>query len=102
MFLHQIRDGATDDSYGVQVADLAGLPESVVKKARQRLETLEQTRYDPSQKLVADEHQNNPPDNDDAKTDPVKARLISTQLDSLSPKEALDLLYELKGELKDK
>jgi len=99
VFLHQIRDGATDDSYGIQVASLAGLPDSVIKKARLRLETLEQKRYDPLQTDSVNEHQQRKPERSKDNSNLLAEQLNSIQLDTLSPKQALDLLYKLHDDL---
>ncbi|MCZ2500161.1 DNA mismatch repair protein MutS, partial [Xylophilus sp. Kf1] len=71
IFLHEVRKGAADRSYGVQVARLAGLPASVVERARTVLTALE-----------SGERQS--------------ARPVAL-IDDLPPREALDLIYELKA-----
>ena len=56
IFLHEVRKGAADRSYGVQVAKLAGLPDSVVERARVVLEQLEQNeREGGKQKTLIDD-----------------------------------------------
>ena len=103
IFLHEVRKGAADRSYGVQVARLAGLPEAVVNRARVVLEALEKGEREGGtkrQSLI-----------DDlplfstapaaprvtAKASEVEARLAGIQPDELTPLEALRIVYELRG-----
>ncbi|PIE08285.1 MAG: DNA mismatch repair protein MutS [Rhodobacterales bacterium] len=106
IFLHEVRKGAADRSYGVQVAKLAGLPPSVVERARIVLETLEQGEREGSggaKGLVDDlplfATTPTPPATSPspAITSPVIQRLSEIHPDELTPREALDLLYELKS-----
>ncbi len=103
VFLHEVAPGAADRSYGIQVAKLAGLPAAVVARARQVLDHLETSDKNGggSERLISDLplFQSTPT----ASTAPVETgpsaleeRLSDINPDSLSPKEALDLLYELK------
>lgn len=102
IFLHEVNRGAADRSYGVQVAKLAGLPASVVARARTILETLEsgeRSGGNPAKALLEDLPlfaSAPPPAPPAPKPDPVAARLADIAPDALSPREALDLLYELK------
>ena len=102
IFLHEVKKGAADRSYGVQVARLAGLPDSVVSRAKVVLEMLEKGEREGKvgQKALIDDLplfsvtpttpaiQNQP--------SPVTERLDNILPDDLSPKEALAILYELK------
>lgn len=103
IFLHEVRQGAADRSYGVQVAQLAGLPKVVVERARAVLEALEKgEREGPAQKALIDDlplFAAIPTQAEITKTrpNPLEQRLTEVQPDSLSPREALDLLYELKA-----
>ena len=103
IFLHEVRRGAADRSYGVQVAKLAGLPESVVERARIVLDALEQGEREggTAQKALIDDlplfSATPPPAPSPARTSPVEERLADVLPDELSPREALDLVYELKG-----
>jgi DNA mismatch repair protein MutS len=97
-----VKEGAADRSYGVQVARLAGLPHAVVERAKVVLEALEKGDRDrPSQKALIDDLplfravRAEPPARVAASA--VEARLKEISPDDLSPKEALGLLYELKG-----
>ncbi|AZL59301.1 DNA mismatch repair protein MutS [Tabrizicola piscis] len=102
IFLHEVRKGAADRSYGVQVARLAGLPPSVIDRAKVVLEALEKgDREGGSQKALIDDlplfraappQAPRPVKQDSA----VEARLRDIHPDDLTPIEALRLVYELK------
>ncbi|WP_405054033.1 DNA mismatch repair protein MutS [Tabrizicola sp.] len=106
IFLHEVKKGAADRSYGVQVARLAGLPASVVERAKVVLEALEKgEREGGSQKAlindlplfrVAPATAPRP----QAKQSAVEARLRDVHPDELTPMEALKLLYELTQAVK--
>ena len=103
IFLHEVRRGAADRSYGVQVARLAGLPEAVIARAREvlnRLEAGEAGRPGASE-LIDDLplFRAQPPAPPPTATRPsaVEARLRNTHPDALTPREALALLYDLKA-----
>ncbi|WP_171208740.1 MULTISPECIES: DNA mismatch repair protein MutS [unclassified Ruegeria] len=101
IFLHEVHKGAADRSYGVQVAQLAGLPASVVDRARVVLEQLEKTeREGGKQKALIDDlplfSAAPPPPPAPKKTSPVTDMLNDILPDELSPREALDLIYKLK------
>ena len=102
IFLHEVRLGAADRSYGVQVAKLAGLPESVVARARLVLEALEKgEREGGNQKAFIDDlplfaAKPVPPPAPQTKS-AAEGRLRDVLPDELTPKEALNLIYELKA-----
>jgi DNA mismatch repair protein MutS len=102
VFLHEVAKGAADRSYGVQVARLAGLPAAVVARARDVLTQLESGETaGKAEKLVDDlplfsaamRREMPAP----AKTDPLGEALAAINPDELTPKEALEALYRLKG-----
>ena len=100
IFLHEIAPGAADRSYGIQVARLAGLPPTVVARAREVLRQLEETdRKSPARTLIDDlplfSAARTPAT--EAPVDPVAALLDGIAPDELSPKEALEALYKLKA-----
>jgi len=102
IFLHEVKKGAADRSYGVQVAKLAGLPEAVVNRARMVLEKLEQgEREGGKNKALIDDlplfSATPAPVAPKAKESEVENRLKDIQPDGLTPLEALSLIYELKG-----
>ena len=92
VFLHSVKPGPADRSYGLQVAQLAGVPLSVIKRARSYLEALERRRdtaipQDPSAQV--DLFLTLPPH-------PAVDALKEIDPDGLSPRAALEALYELK------
>ncbi len=106
IFLHEVHKGAADRSYGVQVAQLAGLPASVVDRARVVLDQLEKTeREGGKQKALIDDlplfSAAPPPPPPAAKTSPVTDMLNDVLPDELTPREALDLIYKLKEAAKN-
>lgn len=94
VFLHKVVPGGADQSYGVHVAQLAGIPGSVVDRARELLVQLEQDSGDFALKLPRSTTQQL--SFFDAPENPVVAALRSLEVDGLSPLEALTKLYELK------
>jgi DNA mismatch repair protein MutS len=102
IFLHEVREGVADRSYGVQVARLAGLPGAVVERARVVLEALEQgEREGGKAKALVDDlplfSRAAAPTPPLAKPSGVETRLREALPDELSPREALALVYELRG-----
>ena len=92
VFLHSVREGPANQSYGLQVAALAGVPPQVIKRARSYLRELEQGRSaapGPQPELPLFEP---PPPRNEA-----LQRLRALDPDSLTPRDALALLYELKA-----
>ena len=89
IFLHQVVEGGADRSYGIHVAELAGLPRQVVVRARQVLSELEGQR--PLERPEASAQLSLPLDH------PVVAELKQLDLERLSPREALEKLYAWQG-----
>lgn len=108
IFLHEVREGAADRSYGVQVAQLAGLPKPVIARARDVLEALEKGERDSASPMaLIDElplfsaaSQREAPKSVSRETSEVEERLAQLQPDEMTPREAMDALYALKGLLK--
>ncbi|MEP3345151.1 MAG: DNA mismatch repair protein MutS [Litoreibacter sp.] len=101
IFLHEVKRGAADRSYGVQVAKLAGLPPSVIDRARVVLEQLEKGDREGGAKpkaLIDDLplFATTPAPAPIAKSSLADDRLKEVSPDELTPREALQLLYELK------
>ena len=103
VLLHELAQGAADQSYGLAVAKLAGVPPAVVARAKQVLTRLEAARAEtggiaaglgelPLFAAAAT------PDAEPSPEAQLAERLRATDLDALSPREALDLLYDLKRE----
>jgi len=106
IFLHEVRKGAADRSYGVQVAKLAGLPEAVTDRARVVLEALEKgEREGGKQRAMIDDlplFRISPAATAaPAKTSEVEAILRDISPDQLTPMDALNLIYSLKSKLKN-
>jgi len=104
IFLHEVRQGAADRSYGVQVARLAGLPPAVIERAKSVLEALESGEREGGgrQKALIDDLPlfrmvaAAPAPKVVAKVSAVEERLKMLHPDELSPKDALGLIYELR------
>lgn len=97
VFMHHVQEGAASKSFGLQVAQLAGVPKAVIQRARHKLSLLEQhshndtpgpsaTAVQPQLELLPAEH-------------PVLEKLRILNPDDLSARQALDLLYQLKQQL---
>jgi DNA mismatch repair protein MutS len=102
VLLHELAEGAADRSYGLAVAKLAGVPPPVVKRARAVLDRLEKGRAEtgglgaglgelPLFAAMAQEA-------DRPEVDALRETLAALDIDALTPREALDLLYRLKVE----
>jgi DNA mismatch repair protein MutS len=91
VFLHTVEDGPASQSYGVQVAALAGMPTSVVREARRRLALLE--NRDVGSSTQPDLFATSPPPPEPPH--PAMDALRDINPDDFSPREALDKLYEL-------
>jgi DNA mismatch repair protein MutS len=94
VFLHAVEEGPASQSYGLQVAGLAGVPKAVIRQARKYLQLLEEAS-------VARGNQNDlfsktQPVEEEPQLDPVRDELGKINPDELSPREALELLYRLK------
>ncbi len=103
IFLHEVRKGAADRSYGVQVAQLAGLPPSVVARARVVLDALERGEREggATQKALIDDlplfaAAPPPPPPAAPASSPVVDMLDGIHPDELTPRAALDMIYKLK------
>ena len=105
IFLHEVRKGAADRSYGVQVAKLAGIPQTVINRATEVLEKLENNDQGGKTQTLIDELPlfNISPSNlvKPDTTSSVEMELKSIHPDELTPKDALSLIYKLKAFLKD-
>jgi DNA mismatch repair protein MutS len=95
VFLHEVRDGPANQSYGLAVAQLAGVTPAVIKRARSLLVQLEERAAGraPQLDLFAAA---SPPPAPAAAPDPVHERLAALDLDALSPRAAWELLAELQ------
>ena len=101
VFMHQVQDGAASKSYGLQVAQLAGVPRVVIQKAKQKLTQLEQQSL-LSAKAPAVVKTAEPLQQQlfvEAEPHPILDQLAKLDPDQLSARQALDLLYQLKASL---
>ena len=101
IFLHKILKGAADDSYGIYVAKLAGLPKETITRAKAILKELElsdiaKKTIETSKKVNAEDIA---VDMFNYKLNEISRILKKTDLDELSPKEGLELLYKLKEKI---
>ncbi|MCF7958475.1 MAG: DNA mismatch repair protein MutS, partial [Phycisphaerae bacterium] len=108
VFLHKILDGRTDKSYGIHVARLAGIPQSVISRSQEILVELEnnfsreahrpelggrlEAKNDNSQLLLFD----------NLEPDPMLEKLRQSDLNNLTPMQAINLLHEVKTELENR
>ncbi|WP_372598806.1 DNA mismatch repair protein MutS [Amphritea sp.] len=94
VFMHEVQEGPASQSYGLQVAQLAGVPDNVISRARQKLIQLEEDAGQTEQRRQP------PPVQDDLfvapRPHPALVQLQALEPDNLSPREALDLIYTLK------
>ena len=109
VFLHEVREGPASRSYGIQVAQRAGLPPAVLRMARRELERLELGGTHPAQLSLFggtpdDAADPVPTDTTASLTEPsaphpVLAALADLEPDSLTPRQALEALYQLRATL---
>ena len=99
VFLHTVKKGATNRSYGLQVALLAGVPQNIVSHAKQFLQEMEACQSLPNADKKQDDMFTEKQDGlgDTGQDDPLLNELTNLDPDSLSPKAALDILYKLKS-----
>jgi DNA mismatch repair protein MutS len=102
VFLHEVAPGAADRSYGIHVAKLAGLPPAVVARAEEVLRALDEGRegHKPLARIDDLPLFATQPAAASPKASAVEDALKEIQPDALTPKQALELLYELKAKLK--
>ncbi|MBI2754420.1 MAG: DNA mismatch repair protein MutS [Betaproteobacteria bacterium] len=95
VFLHAVEEGPASQSYGLQVAGLAGVPKPVIRQARRYLEMLEEQSLSRGGQndLFAGAARNAEPE---PMADPLREVLTNINPDEISPREALELLYRLK------
>lgn len=93
IFMHTVNEGPASQSYGLQVAQLAGVPEGVIHKAKQKLQELEQEQRRGETVLEAPTPKSLPKHE---KIHPALAALQALSPDALTPKQALEEIYELK------
>jgi DNA mismatch repair protein MutS len=96
VFLHAVEEGPASQSYGLQVAGLAGVPKAVIRQAKKYLQLLEDSsvaRGGQSDLFMKGAQAQSEPE---PEPDPLRAEFDRLNPDELSPREALELLYRLK------
>ena len=100
-FLRRIIPGGADDSYGIEVAKLAGLPDWIIKRAKEILKELTSGKIDDKETFANISPHNNEDDMQlnllDTASNAVTDKLKSVDVNTLTPIEAMNLLYELKN-----
>jgi len=106
IFLRKIVPGGADDSYGIEVAGLAGVPAGVIKRAKAVLKAIEDDELSAAGVAKGSQKKRNDPAEDtgqlsliDMGASEIAEKLKSTDLNTLTPLEALSLLFELKKKL---
>ena len=100
-FLRKIVRGSTDDSYGIEVAKLAGLPNEVIRRAKEVLATVEKTAKALSTSEVKEEDKDDSLISfDDCIGEQVIEELKAIDINTLSPYEAMSFLFNLQKRLK--
>lgn len=113
LFLHRIHDGGTDDSYGIEVARLAGVPQDVLLRAKEILSILEKDKKIEAATPGSDEMENtaiplpgqmtlfsNSTDRA-AKIDPIREELARLDISKMTPLEAMNILYAMIERVKE-
>lgn len=93
VFLHSVREGPASKSYGLQVAQLAGVPQNIILEAQRKLHELETEKQDNASRAASAPSLQSCAADDHAKQ--IIARLRAIDPDRLSPKEALNFIYSL-------
>jgi DNA mismatch repair protein MutS len=112
VFMHRVKQGPANKSYGLQVAALAGLPPSVLSEAKEKLQQLEAQTLEPCANAhpMKEAAKNNQPETpitsemtqfDLFAQSPLEEALRKASLDSMTPKQALDWLYDWQAKLKN-
>ena len=91
VFMHALKDGPASRSYGIQVAQLAGIPAEIIRHAKLRLEEMEnEEAWTASNDVQKDLF---------TAADPLRETIQALDPDNMTPREALQALYRLKNEL---
>ncbi|MGO2132097.1 MAG: DNA mismatch repair protein MutS [Halomonas sp.] len=102
VFMHRVEDGPASQSYGLQVAMLAGVPKDVIARAREKLHQLEQLEIDQSQHGIGCRMTPDTPQQSDmfaSAPHPLIEGLIGLPLDDMTPRQALEWLQDWKEQL---
>jgi len=103
VFLHAVKDGPANQSYGLQVAQLAGVPKAVIARARKKLVSLEDSAVAAGNRHAPPRPGQNlsltfdpPAEPKDEAAERLKEALLALELDELSPRQAQEALYQLR------
>ena len=105
VFLHKILPGGTDKSYGIHVAKLAGIPKPILERSKEILAELETTFQKEAAGSHLAKHKTKQPDADILfvqENKPVLDKLASTDVNNLTPIEAINLLNRIRNEIRQK
>ncbi|MHC4913111.1 MAG: MutS-related protein, partial [Planctomycetota bacterium] len=105
VFLHKILPGGTDKSYGIHVAKLAGIPKPIVERSKEILEELEATFQKEASGRHLAKHKTKKPPHDILFVEKHKSvldKLSSTDVDNLTPIDAINLLNQVKDQMNEK
>ena len=105
-FLHKIVPGGADRSYGIHVAQIAGIPRPVIRRARELLEELERRAEAPAERPAVPSRSKRVPAAQlslfEGAADPIVEELKALRIDEMSPLEALSKLYELQRRARER
>jgi len=106
IFLHKVNPGRADHSYGIQVAQMAGLPQFVTNRAKEVLQNLESKELTPHEERIEKlrqlkEKNENQIDMFEIKDDKLRGEIDNLEIEKLTPLEALNKLSELKKKVKN-
>ncbi|HFD13427.1 MAG TPA: DNA mismatch repair protein MutS [Crenotrichaceae bacterium] len=96
VFMHTVNNGPASQSYGLQVAALAGVPKTVISNAKKKLRGLETTQVSQQQDQFQSQQLDLFASNNTLEPHPVVTQLSDLSIDDVTPKQALDVLYQLK------
>ena len=98
IFMHKVLPGPASKSYGLQVAKLAGVPHQVIDEARQKLNYLEQSEHKETSAIAKNTLLEIPQQSDlfSHLSHPIEALLESHKADELTPRQALELIYQMQ------
>ncbi|MBN1975139.1 MAG: DNA mismatch repair protein MutS [Sedimentisphaerales bacterium] len=105
VFLHKILPGGSDKSYGIHVAKLAGIPKTILERSKEILEELESTFQREASSEHLSKHKNKESEQEILfvqKHKNVLDKLASTDINNLTPIEAINLLNRIKSEINEK
>ncbi len=99
VFLYSIEEGSTDESYGIHVASMAGVPQKVVRRARKVLSDLEAGRHLMSGGTNENQLEFCLSESKDEEINPIIEAIREIDPDSMTPRRALEIIYELRDRL---